>query len=94
MIFNRNNAKVLTNPTNLNEFEGCENVLINPDFKKVQGNPPHLWKIEEGGLTPIKGQERHDRLIDIEKIGLDTEFKPVKRKTSFWVSVKNWMAGK
>lgn len=72
VVFTKNNARVLVNPEKFPK----DNYILNPDLSLVKGIPPHLWKLnKDGQIIPMKGQEIHNRLVDIEKHGSDNDIK-------------------
>lgn len=80
VVFTRNNARILNGieTSSLEQFKDWKNVVVDPDLSTVNGTPPHLWKIFDGIIIPLSNEEQRERLIDINKRGLDNEIKYVK----------------
>lgn len=68
VIFTENNARIVTNPEDLDYFKRLPNALINPDFSKVKGIPPHFWKCVDGKLEAMSADERSNASIDEHRI--------------------------
>jgi len=62
VVFTSNNARILVNPPNVDEFLGKPNAFINPDLSEVIGTPPHFWKVVDGKIVPMSRPEKLARL--------------------------------
>lgn len=69
VIFTENNARILTNPENIEAYKNIPNSVINPDLKSVEGVPPHLWKLVDGKVVQKTEEESHQTLEHIKKYG-------------------------
>lgn len=61
VIFTENNARILCNPPNIEDYKRCANALIDPDLKAVAGVPPHLWKLIDGKAVIMDAAESKTR---------------------------------
>jgi hypothetical protein len=73
VIFTKNNARVLTNPKNLDHYVGHPAALINPDLSLVAGEPPHFWKLDNGKIVPMTRPEKLERLEHHRQHGVDND---------------------
>lgn len=82
VIFTPNNARIVKNPTEaeLDLFSTWPNALIDPDLSRVDGVPPHFWKLDRGTVVPMTGPQRDYRLEIIKKYGMDNRLEPVSVK--------------
>jgi hypothetical protein len=98
VVFYKNTAKILTNPSNLEQLAKMENVLINPDLALVEKEPPHFWKRVGDSIHPMSRPEKIERLKTIDLEGMDDEsqlpeslvvynIQPEKKKMNVWVYV-------
>lgn len=73
VIFTPNNARIIRNPSAeaLESFVKWPNVVIDPDLSKVEGLPPHFWKLVDGEIVPLDAAEQTARQNHIEKFGVD-----------------------
>lgn len=62
VVFTENNARVVKNPSNIEELQTMENVLIDPDLSAVEKTPPHFWVKEGHEIRPMSRHERERRL--------------------------------
>jgi hypothetical protein len=70
VFFTTNNARV-ERMEEVDGLEGNANVAINPDMKKVEGTPPHYWKLVKGKVLPMSDAEKADRDAHIALHGVD-----------------------
>lgn len=52
------------------DWEGNPEAVINPDLSGVAGFPPHLWRIHQGQLAVVLGEEqaaRHARVMELSR---------------------------
>lgn len=61
VVFTKNNARILYNPGNLDDYKNCMSALIDPDLKSVAGVPPHLWKLLDGKVVIMDTSESKAR---------------------------------
>lgn len=75
MVFTRNNARILTNPT-FREIKTYQNAVIDPDLSMVRAVPPHFWKRGDGNLiVSMSDSEQKARMDDIKRNGVDNVVK-------------------
>lgn len=53
VVFVRNNARVLHNPPDLEQWKLDSKAAVNPDLSCVKGLPPHLWDFVGGKVVPL-----------------------------------------
>lgn len=58
VIFTSNNARVIYNPENIEEYRNRPNCLIDPDLSKVAGLAPHYWRLVNESILPVPVLER------------------------------------
>lgn len=78
VIFTPTNARVVKNPTD-EEYDfisAWPNAIIDPDMSRVDGVPPHFWKLDRGYVVPMNDAERNYRLDQIKKYGVDNRLEP------------------
>ncbi len=71
VVFTKNNARILTNPLDLQIFESNPSCAINPSLTKVVGVSPHYWKLVDGEILPMDSSERKARDFNIKVYGAD-----------------------
>jgi hypothetical protein len=71
VVFTENNARILINPYNLDQFRAMPNAVIDPDLSHVRGISPHFWKNDEGRIVPMSESERAERLKHLVAHGSD-----------------------
>ena len=76
VIFTSNNARILINGDPA-EYPGA---LLNPDLSAVKGIAPHFWKLEDGKIVPMSGEEQSARLKDHEERGVDNNVNPIREE--------------
>jgi hypothetical protein len=62
VVFTENNARVIYNPSNIDDYKDQPNVLIDPKFDLVVGVPPHFWKKVHDRIEPMTEIEKGERL--------------------------------
>jgi hypothetical protein len=70
VVFTRNNARIITT-SDISKYKNRMNISIDPDLSKVQGTPPHFWKLHGRKIVPLTRPEKLARLQDIKVNGLD-----------------------
>lgn len=88
VVLTRNNARIVTNPTDLDKFLGKQNVFVNPNMEDLKGVPPHFWKSQRGRLVPMNALERRLRIRDIEKHGSENWIELIPLPAPFWTRRK------
>lgn len=74
VVFTENNARVLTNPENIEYYRSLPNVLIDPDLKEVQRVPPHLW-VKDGNFVRVMSKSASkERISHIQRHGAKNHF--------------------
>lgn len=68
VIFTDNNARILSNPPNLEELQQLPNAILNPDLSLVKGVAPHLWALKDGKVLPLTKEEQEKRISYHNKI--------------------------
>jgi hypothetical protein len=71
IVFTANNARILTNPENVEAFRDMPNAFVDPDLSEVVGLPPHFWKVVDGKIVSMTRPEKVARLRDIGLKGAD-----------------------
>jgi len=61
VVFYPYNAKVFKVVGDVEKYKNKKNILVNPDFSKVKGHPPHHWDIQNGNLSVISDGEKDFR---------------------------------
>lgn len=51
-LFDKDGARYLCNPPNVDELKQQSNVVVNPNLEKVLGLAPHLWALKNGEVVP------------------------------------------
>jgi hypothetical protein len=82
VFFTKTNARILVNP-NPDALKGAKNVVWNPDRSRVQGIPPHFWKLKHGKIYPMNRFERAKRKRDIKKHGVVNTPDYEEKKTNY-----------
>lgn len=93
VVFTENNCRILTNPENEDELQKNPLAIKNPNLSRVDGIPPHLWKLQDGEIHLMIGAEAEHRLVDIAKRGtinlLEGGKEPISpnlfQRVLFWV---------
>lgn len=82
VIFTKTNARILINPDNefFDELLTWPNAIVNPDLSRVEGVPPHLWKLEKGLVVSMNDAEKEARLALIAAHGVDNHVSRQKVK--------------
>lgn len=77
VLFLDYNARIIVNPQNLEEYRKLPNAVVNPDLSRVQGVPPHLWRLSRSkNIMPITGRQAQEREANIRKHGIDKFIPP------------------
>lgn len=80
VVFTKNNARVLVNPS-FKEIKAYQpNSVLNPDLSKVKAVPTHLWKLKDGAIIPMSDHEAKMRESDIKLHGVDNTVRRLTRK--------------
>lgn len=61
IVFSELGARILINPSNIEDYKNAANALINPDLSKVKGLPPHLWELNSKEVVPMHVSKRAER---------------------------------
>lgn len=69
VVFTKNNARVLRNPENIEQYLAMDNAIIEPDLSEVQGIPPHYWSLVDGKVVKKGFREGLARARHIRKHG-------------------------
>lgn len=77
VIFTSNNARILSNPENIDQYRDLKDCVIDPDLTLVQGLSPHHWKLLDGKVTPMTAEEQIIREEIINKHGADNDVEKV-----------------
>jgi hypothetical protein len=88
VVFTTNNARILY-VENTKDYEGLENVLINPDLTLVRGIPPHFWKIQNDVIVPMSSGEVSKVEKDQAKKGVDNVIELIPSKPGFFQKYKH-----
>ncbi len=78
IVFTDNNARIIQNPDDLNQYRNNPNAVIDPDLSEVVGTPPHLWKLLDGKVVRMQKYEEAQRVAHIETHGAVNTIVPVK----------------
>lgn len=83
VVFTENNARIL-HVDDISHLEPHPSIHINPNLKAVEGLPPHFWKVVDGKIVSMGGNERLQRLKHIEQYGCKNDHTlPTKPKKHF-----------
>jgi hypothetical protein len=90
VVFTSNNARMLTNPENPEQYRAASNCVVNPNLDKVAGLPPHYWKLSNGEILPMNEVERKARDMHHSANGVDNRVQVVAKHVSKWVKAVLW----
>ncbi len=66
VVFTENNARIITNPSNPDDYINNIKAVIDPDLTQVHGVPPHFWKLNFGRIESMDDSEKAQRLSVLE----------------------------
>lgn len=69
VLLTENNSRILK-VSDPSPYLRARNCLVNPDLRKVEGVPPHFWKISAGEVVPMDYDERLARSEHIAEHGI------------------------
>lgn len=72
VVFTTNNARMITTD-DVSAYQGRKNCVINPDLSLVLTTPPHLWKLVDGTVMPMDGEEKKKRELLIATSKIDND---------------------
>jgi len=100
VLLTENNARILK-VSDASSYLRATNCLVNPDLKKVEGIPPHFWKMSAGEIIPMNEDERREREAHIATNGIinHTSLKfreevQIPKKASIFDKIKKFILGK
>lgn len=70
-VFTTNTVRLLTNPPNLSDMAKWPNAVVDPDLSRINGLPPHFWRLDEGDIVPMTPIEIRYRKKLITANGMD-----------------------
>jgi hypothetical protein len=70
VVFTDTNARIITNPGDIERFKDDPNVVINPDFSHVKGIAPHYWLKDGNDIKPMNEEQRLERDAHHDKTGI------------------------
>lgn len=73
VVFTNTNARILTNPGNLEHYARLPNAIVNPDLTAVKSVETHFWKLRGGRIEPMNELEKQRRKRVIEAGGVDND---------------------
>lgn len=74
VVFTENNARVLTNPDNIEHYRAMDNCLIDPNLDEVRLIPPQYWTVKDGTVVRMSFRELLARARHIRDNGVVNSF--------------------
>ncbi len=62
VVFSDTNARIITNPPNIEDYKNSPRAVVDPDLSAVNGHPPHFWKYAHGRISLMDRAEQAERL--------------------------------
>lgn len=97
LVFTENNARILTNPPDLEFWKTQPNAIINP--VRPKGVPLHFLKLVDGKIEEMTRPEKLQRLAHQKRYGVINDIpsanQPAARRRAHWTdplrSRANWI---